>query len=458
MKVALVNPKAPSNCNDTCPPLGLGYLAAYLKKTVSDVEVKLFDGAIVDVENELSLFQPNIVGITATTPLAPEMYRLADMLKRNSPNVLVVLGGVHVSALPQEALEHADYVIKGEGEISFVKIVQSCAKPATPQIVEGEVSADLNIYPCPDYELLNMPIYLKKPSWLLPYMTAPIACVITSRGCPYRCAFCYNSGRQSKVRYFSAERICEEIIFLHEKYGVSNFSFVDDEFIINTPRLKELAQLFKDRGVLEWIKWGCQARVTSITPKLLELIEGMGCVFVVPGFESFTPRVLDYLKQGSVKVSDMEKTVSMFRNSKVSLGGNFIFGTPGETLKEMQQTFRFYITHPEFKFMSANILTPYPGTKVWNDTTKKPDNYADLVATDSSGKCYTVTTIPKDKFFRFIVDSHRIIRIVMAVRHTPNLKTFLVLAKRKIWWYLWLKYPKVMLLIIRQLTYEKNRG
>jgi radical SAM superfamily enzyme YgiQ (UPF0313 family) len=457
MKVALVNPKTHGKCNETGAPLELGSLAAYLKKVHPEVEIRILDGQIVDVEKEVEEFQPHVVGITATTPQAPEMYRLATKFRKTHT---IVLGGVHVSAMPLEAIEYADYVVRGEGEITFANIIHQLERgfpTSTPQIIDGVVSDDINIYPMIDYEMLNMPFYLKKPSWLLPYMDTPIACILTSRGCPYRCVFCYNSGRQSKVRYFNAERVVEEVLFQHEKYGVSNFYFYDDEFLINLPRLKRIAELFEEKGISKWIKWNCQARLTTITPELLEMIAKMGCMFVVPGFESFTPWILNYLKQGSISLSEMENKIALFKNSKVLLAGNFIFGTPGETLKEMWHTFQFYLDHPEVRFVTINVLTPYPGTKLWSDITRKPDNYPDLVSNDTTGRCFTITTVPHDKFFKFIVKTHRIAGVVMAIRYNPSLKTFFGLSRRKVWWWMWLKYPQLMFSQIRYVIHGRPK-
>lgn len=455
MRVALVNPRSMGNVNDTSAPLGLAFLASYLRLKVPDVELKIIDGATgINVENEIFLFQPDIIGVTGTTAQAESMYALADSLKRSRPDFFVVLGGVHVSVFPNEAVKHCDVVVVGEGEEAFRIIVEHPNRGLIPQILHGVPVENLDDLPMPAYDLLDMAFYFKKPNWLQPHLRTPIAVLITSRGCPYRCTFCYNSWRSFKVRYFSAKRVLEEILFFHNKYGVCDFDFVDDEFLINVTRLKELCELFKSHGVLNWIRWGCQARVTTLTPKVVSLIEKMGCRFVAAGFESCTPRILKYLKAGSVTVEDQEKAVKAFHGKRVVLGGNFIFGTFDETLAEMEQTWDFFESHSDMGFLLVNVLTPYPGTKVWDDANRRgliPDGltYGKLVATDISGECFNVCGLPEDVFKKFLDDIFRRAYVFKRIRQNPSMNNFVRLCFTRTGLKSWVTHPKKMLRLLR---------
>ena len=126
MKIALVVPESNLKLNDACAPLNLAYLASYVRKYCSNanVDVKIFDGvAHKNIKEKVVSWMPDLIGLTATTPQAPFTYTLADFLKKEC-NCFIVIGGVHASALPQEASQHCDCVVVGEGEKAFVEIIK----------------------------------------------------------------------------------------------------------------------------------------------------------------------------------------------------------------------------------------------------------------------------------------------------------------------------------------------
>jgi len=455
LKVALVVPNNRIQLNSDCsPPLGLAYIAGYVKQNLPDIDVQILDGGCAkDIAKELLLGKFDVVGITATTPQAPDAYALADLIKHCRPDITVVLGGPHISVLPYEALEHADYVVVGEGETAFTQILKDMPGKG---IIQGQPIEDLDSLPMPTYDLLNIEFYLSR-TFIEQVLPPPILGLVTSRGCPYRCRFCYNNNRTARVRYLSAKRVAKELTFLHNKYCVSNFFFQDDEFLINRKRLEELAEIFKSEGINRWIRWGCQARVTSLNKEVLALVESMGCVLIVPGFESYNPRILKYLKKDSVKTTDIDKAVKLFRNTKIMLGGNFIFGSPTETLAEMQQTFQFYLDHPEITFMIPNCLTPYPGTEVWEDCVKfglLPEklDYSLLLPTDEMQNVMNFSTLQQKTYVSYLKDIRRVRRVVQNIRFGIG---FFSMARRKVWWWMWLKHPKIMIKLLKQ---TKNRN
>lgn len=458
-RVALVVPQSSLKLASDCsPPLGLAFLASYLRKHVDEVEIKIFDGvAGCPVLSKLVSFMPDVVGITATTPQIKDAYTLASHLRKVFPNVVIVFGGPHVSVLPDEALSFCDYVVVDEGEVVFTDVVRHVmefGKPLVAQKIVGYPVDDLDDLPPPAYDLLDMSFYLSR-RFLEPLMLPPVLGLVTSRGCPYHCVFCYNSGRASKVRYFSAKRVVEELLLLHEHYGVCNFFFQDDEFLINRSRLEELAILFRQFGVDGWIKWGCQARVTSLNSDVLTLVESMGCVLIVPGMESFNPRILKYLKAGSVEQSDLVKAVKLFEGSRIVLMGNFIVGCPSESLEEMWESVAFFVGSPSLVSMIVNVLTPYPGTVVWRDCGFDGLDYARLVPTYEGS--FNVASVPEKLFNYFLRDVGRICFVVRSVRFRGGLRGFFGLWRAKSWWWMWLFYPEFMLeLFWQSLVYRKH--
>jgi len=229
VKIALIVPESTRKFNDACPPLNLGYIASYLRKMLPYVEVRIFDGMVKqDIYGGIKSFQPSIVGVTATTPQAPSAYRLLDKIKLLYPNMYCVIGGIHASVLPEEASLHADTVVIGEGESAMVQLVKDFIENKEPQkIVQGTPLNDLDDIPSPSFDLLDMKEYLKHgPPF--PGLKHPIMSMVTSRGCPFKCPFCWNSSRTSKVRYFSAQRIVDEILFFRKEYGVNSVFFNDN--------------------------------------------------------------------------------------------------------------------------------------------------------------------------------------------------------------------------------------
>jgi anaerobic magnesium-protoporphyrin IX monomethyl ester cyclase len=452
LRVALVVPKCNLYLSVHGAPMNLAYIASYLRKAIPRVEVKIFDGSIgEDIEQSLSVFQPQVVGVTATTPQAPSAYRLGDKIRSKWSNVLTVIGGVHASVMPNEASEHFDIVIIGEGEKTFSQVVINFQNNTTQKgILQGEPLDNLDDIPSPAFDLLDMPHYLEN-GIQLPTLKPPVLGMVTSRGCPYRCAFCWNSFRKTKVRYFSAERIVEEILFLKKTYGVSQVYFLDDEFLINKERIDRLSKLFKETGISEWFRWACSARATTLNVPLLKKAKAMGCVLVNIGLESGTERVLKYLKSGSSTVAINEKALDIGAKAGMVMGGSFIFGTPTETLAEMNQTFQWIVAHPNLKFIGVSILTPYPGTNVWDYCVKHElitgkVNYEELIQDASPDvNTFFIASVPQKTFRRFMKDVNGATWFMSRVRPNPSIKKFLKMMGYPTSWRLLAAHPSLVL-------------
>ncbi|MFB3890347.1 MAG: radical SAM protein [Candidatus Bathyarchaeia archaeon] len=452
VKVALVVPNSPLPLSDVCAPLNLGYLASYLRKYIPDVEVKIFDGiAGQNVFQELTQFRPDIVGITATTPQAPDAYSLADRLRHEQPGVFIVMGGAHPSAMTVEASQHCDCVVIEEGEKALVDIVtKRMANQPIPQVIQGEPIENLDDIPSPAFDLINMREYLKHgPSF--PNLKAPIMSMVTSRGCPFRCPFCRNSGRRSAVRYFSAQRILDEILFFRREYGINSVFFNDDEFLINKKRLAKLAELFQQHGVDKWLVWGCQSRANTVDKHTLQLAKSAGCVVVFCGFESPIPRILKYLKCGTTTVEANERALHTAAEVGLTMGGSFIFGVPTMTLQEMTETMRWWEKTEDLKYFGINTLIPYPGAEVWSychrhSLLPKEVDYRRLVPTNVPLNTYIVNRALPEKFYnRVVVDFSRVAWVISQTRLQPGFKQFLKLSRFKTWWWMWFAHPWKML-------------
>jgi anaerobic magnesium-protoporphyrin IX monomethyl ester cyclase len=458
MKVALVVPENKLYFSSACAPLNLGHLASYLRKYGKDVDVRIIDAmAGQNVTEELFKFQPDIVGATATTPQAPAAYALLDSIRRNRPDIYTVIGGMHPSVMPKEAAEHADTVVIGEGEKALLNIynsLQSGIKP--PQIIQGEFIEDLDTIPSPAWDLIDCGFYLKKP--LHPTMIVPCLSLVTSRGCPFKCRFCYNSSRVAKTRYFSAQRIIDDITYFYNRFGIRSIVFNDDEFVINKKRLNDLAVLMEQTGLNKKIVWGCQARVNSLDLSTLRLMRKMGCVFISSGFESCNPRILKYLKCGSVTVKQNERPIPLAHQAGIAMGGSFIFGTPTETLEEMKRSLRWFEDQDALKFMGFNTLVPFPGTPVWElckakGYLPKTVDYTKLVPPTFPDNTYLVDkAVDLKSYNRFFRNIWKAAWVLSQVRRYPHFLTFFTMMKTNSFWETVVVHPALVLRLVRKVA------
>ncbi|MEA3347108.1 MAG: radical SAM protein, partial [Candidatus Auribacterota bacterium] len=187
----------------------------------------------------------------------------------------------------------------------------------------------------------------------------------SSRGCPYRCIFCASSRYWNNIRYFSPEYVVDEIEELVEKWKVRLISFYDDLFVANQKRLNRIAELVVSRGLVGKVKFSCSCRANTVTEEVVSSLKKMGVCSVGMGLESGNPRVLSILKGKSAKVEDNFRAVELLHSAGIKVNASFIIGSPDETLEEMMDTYRF-IKKSLLSFVDIYLLTPFPGTPVWD--------------------------------------------------------------------------------------------
>jgi radical SAM superfamily enzyme YgiQ (UPF0313 family) len=360
-RVALVNP-------GTRPefaiqePLHLGFLAAYLE--AHGVAVRLVDElAGENVFAALTSWQPDLVGITATTPLAADAYRVAAWARQHG--IPTVMGGVHASILPEECAQHVDAVVCGEGEEALLRLAQG----DTPVngIVKGTPIRDLDRIPPPARHLLDMAFYsrsrMRIPDSYLYFVprTMRVAALLTSRGCPHDCLFCHNSWRDTPFRCNSAERVLDEIATVLRDYRVQALFFIEDDLFANMPRLRRICEGMLARGFR--VIWGANARVSDVDAELLALAHAAGCRQITFGFESGSQRVLDVLRKGTT-VEQNYRAVALCRAAGIIPQGTVMLGNPEETEEEVRATQRF-IRESRLESVGVCLATPYPGTGLW---------------------------------------------------------------------------------------------
>ena len=370
MKVLLINPSNELMYPGS-PPINLAILASYLRQF--NHEIKIVDMASGQDYKNLE-FEPDVVGITGTTPTIPEVYNAADYFREKK--IKVIIGGSHASVMPKEAMKHADTVVVGEGEMTFKLILEGELKG----IIQGTPIMDIDKIPMPAYDLLNMEFYLSTPIakliTCLPEKTR-MGCLLTSRGCPYHCTFCHNSFKNIKYRFNSAKRVVDEIEFLIKNYQIEALFFIEDNFFVNKKRVKEVCNLMIERNVK--IIWGGNARVDNIDEETLKLAKNAGCIQVTFGWESGSQKMLNiYKKETSVKQN--ENSIKICNNVGLMANGTVMIGGPEETIEDMKLTRDFMVNNHITGGVGVCVTTPFPGTEMWDDLIKEGKIFPDYLS------------------------------------------------------------------------------
>ena len=359
-RIALINP-GKNKMFGLQEPISLAIIAGYLEK--NKVDVTIIDELAGDnIKKELSRFQPDIVGITSTTPLAGEAYAISEFCR--TKGIKTVMGGTHANALPQEVIKHVDAVVLGEGEYPMLEIAKN---GITSKIIQGSYVKDLDSLPFPAYPLLNMNHYMGTKDRIqenyLQFvgLHQKVASVITSRGCPYDCTFCHNSWKGIPFRFHSAEYVINLIKYLIKDFGVNVIWFFDDNLFANKPRLKKICGLMKENRIR--VPWAGNARVDNVDINSLQMVKDAGCRQITFGFESGSQKILNILNKQTT-VEQNSQAIKLCNQVGLLANGTFMIGNPTETIADVRMTQDFIKSH-NIGGCGVLITTPYPKTKLW---------------------------------------------------------------------------------------------
>ncbi len=383
MKVCLISPPYSSAVEyaigTTSPPLGLAYLASVLRKhhRVRIIDANVLDYNFEDVRRELKSFHPEVVGITSTTPSIPQAFTTAKIAKEVREDCIVMMGGPHVTFLPEESLRecrHVDVIVRGEGERTVEELMKTIEEGGSLRKVKGitfrngaEIVSteprpfikNIDEIPFPSRDLL--PIY-KYRAYGVVYTT-----MLTSRGCPFGCSFCASSRLFGKFwRGRSAENVLEEMRMIREEYKIRNIEFVDDTFTLNRRRVEEICDGIIKEGLD--VFWGASSRVDAITKKLAEKMKKAGCWIIYLGVESGCQKILDEIGK-RITLEQVKKAVKILKEAGIQVLGSFILGFPGETVSMIEKTISF-AKRLNLDWAQFSILTPYPGTPLFDYAVK----------------------------------------------------------------------------------------
>lgn len=381
MKVALIKPPATYANWYKHPLFGLSYLCAYLERNGFDCRIfdAYFEGlSRTQLIDNIQAYSPDVVGMTSMTHEIASAADIASAIKK-SLGVPVMVGGCHVTALPDRTLSEFpfDYVVYGEGEKTAFELLEYLSGRNSRHdlasikglafrngvgIVVNEprpflTSEELDNLPCPAFHQY----YGDNPNALTGKGQSYV--MYTSRGCPYRCAFCMRV-LGGKTRFRSAHSICQEIEFAISHYGAHTIDFCDELFLVNNERTREILYMMIDKGLPKKVRWTALTRVNVVDREILALAKQTGCFHLEMGVESGDNDVLSSIGKG-ITVEQTRKTVALIKDAGIELGTYFIIGHPNETKQTAQKTIDLAAklnTHT----IAVGIMVPYPGTQVYD--------------------------------------------------------------------------------------------
>lgn len=361
------------------PPLGLLYLASSIRKANPNVEIEIFDFA--DRKRLPHITEPDLVGITCTTPHMPEVKRIIENTDEDIP---LLLGGPHPTVMPWTTIKEMNVwgVIKGYGERRLPMIVNNFdnLKLSLEKFYMSDHFEDVDTFglddvvPMPAWDLIDLHDYNPEIEGN-EGMT-----VYTSRGCPYNCAFCTSrTFCKGRIWYHSPDRVKKEIATLRDSYDFENFVFGDDNFLLNKRRVKEIGERVKDMG----INYRCIGRVDHISDELLDYLEESGCTEISFGVESGSNKILSKMNKG-FSAGAAEKAVKKCKERGFMVKAFFISGFPGETDHTVDETCKWFDRVMPDKWLLSQFV-PYPGTQVYMN----PPSYGITEIEEDWGKYYT---------------------------------------------------------------------
>lgn len=413
------------------PPLGILYVATYLKKN-SEHEVHILDPdseklRLKDIKERIKEINPDVFGITAFTNTLKTVVDELKIVKENLPNCITVMGGPHLSLYPKEAIKikEVDFAINGDGEKAFFDLITILNKKLSDKERENELKKvegivfqssdgqvyqngyarvmDLNSMPFPDITLIKKELY-----FCILGKKKLMTTIATARGCPFKCTFCNSPDKIYRFR--SAQNIVDEIEYVLS-HGVTEIFFFDDLFNLNKNRVMEVCDEIIKRKLNKKITWSFRGRVNSLKhEEVVKRLKEAGCERIQLGIEKATDGSLKKLKKG-ITIKEIIQATDLIYKYGILCVGNFILFTPGEGEEEAEDIIKFSLKlklhHAEF-----HIFAPYPGSEIYQNglETKffEKDYWAEYAENPYDGfSLLWEEKVPRDRMFEIANNAYK---------------------------------------------------
>lgn len=389
------------------PPMGLGYLAAAIDGLC--IEIKILDALLSgwnneekfndtlirvglsdsEIENYICKFEPDIVGVNCQFSRQYKMYHnIFAIIKKIKSDCITIAGGAHVTVCPEEVLNdvNCDFIITGEAEDSFKEFVLNLKNGKEVYSVDGlgwksndgihiaekkKWIMSLDSIPFPSYHIMDLGKYFGLPASHGVRHKNKFCPIITSRGCPAKCTFCSAHKVWGNVfRFRSVNNVLEEMRILKERYNIEELMFEDDNVTANPKRAKELfSRMIDEKFNFVWDTPN-GVGVWSIDEELLNLMKQAGCIKLNFPIESGSQYVLDHIIKKPLNLSKVKELIKHCRKINLDYSIFLVIGMPGEKADDIWQSFKF-VADCECYNPHISIATPYPGTKLLNDSLER---------------------------------------------------------------------------------------
>ncbi len=382
-------------------PMALNYIAAYIRSKLPLVDIDVYnadhsdtldplfsshsyaqlhpvylrrlhdfnDPVWEEVRQTITAFNPDIIGISAMTASYPAALNVSKIAKNCKPDIRVVMGGKHPSALPEATLQNksVDIVVIGEGEETFEELLLNSHKPEQISGIafkdsRGNVAwtkarsyiENINTLPLPIFKSSINTYDFEKGIKLASYKWR----IIGARGCPFKCIYCASD---KKIRFRSPENILQEIAHVKKHYGIRSFRFEDDSFSLKRDRAFRLCELLQAENV----KWECNTRVDLIDAALAAAMKKSGCNLVWIGVETGSAATARIINK-HISLEMVARAIELFKQNHIMVCGYFMIGFPWEKEADMEQTLAVIKKLP-FDDFELNLTTPLPGTALFEN-------------------------------------------------------------------------------------------
>ncbi len=381
----LIKPLSRYNLQYT-PSLGLGFIASHVERR--GFRVQIFDCNVLRVLPEhlpqrLPLKNYRLVGLQAYDMDLQEVKKYLQVLRREVPNVPIIVGGPAPSSNPEfvlKFLKQADFLVVGEGEIAIEKLLQVLRSPNTDRslleqvpnlawqeadkihLTPHEYVLDLNAIGAPAWDRINPRLYHNAVHGFF-YRRLPALPIMISRGCPFHCSFCGSRNITGyKVRRRDPIQVVDELEYLKNRYGLREFQVIDDNFTFPPEAALEFVEKLIERRLD--LLWTCPngLQIDALNKKLLAAMKESGCYEVAVGIESGDPRILKDMGKNFTLETVIEK-VNLIHSQGINVIGFVMVGYPLETEETLRKTMKFILSLPLVR-ISLTRFIPLPGTPI----------------------------------------------------------------------------------------------